>query len=259
MKALISSLQENTLNRLKNPLIGAFVFSWTVWNSADLIVFILSDISMKISIVSGSKFDLKNDLFAPLGITGLYLLLIPVLNMLYERLIDGVINKQRNAFKQRSLQQHYYTVKETVVAKLDSDEDEIRKQRDRQLDKWAEEKQEMSEKMINAMRVLSERMAKIDSETNSYREQVTRLNREVFELETESTNYRNAINKLINEINTEIESLQEVVNLPSSVIDTTKKIKTLNLQAEKLVAGYIPKKRLGWSEAPLNFDDDIPF
>ncbi|MDE1359087.1 hypothetical protein L9W73_17580 [Vibrio aestuarianus] len=168
MRTLINSLQENTLSRLKNPLIGAFIFSWTIWNNSAVLVFLLSSNEKKISLVEQAQFELTDDLLAPVGLTVLYLLFVPVLNMFYERLIDGVINKHRNAFKQRTLQQHYYTVKRTTIAKLDSDEDENRKLRDRQLDTWSEEKRQISESVINLRREYAEKMAKIDNEVSSY-------------------------------------------------------------------------------------------
>ncbi|MEF1245460.1 hypothetical protein QTO11_27560, partial [Vibrio campbellii] len=148
MKTLINSLQENTVSRLKNPLVGAYVFSWTIWNVTDVMLFFLSNNAEKIEMVKGSKFELQNDLLFPLVISVVYLIVVPVLNMLYERIVDGVINKYRNAFKQKTLQDHYYSVKRTTIAKLDSDEEENRKLRDRQLDTWAEEKQRMSETII---------------------------------------------------------------------------------------------------------------
>ncbi|EMN7140481.1 hypothetical protein WB851_002173 [Vibrio parahaemolyticus] len=123
MKTLINSLQENTVSRLKNPLVGAYVFSWTIWNIADVMLFILSSNAEKIKMISESTFELANDLLFPLGISLIYLLVVPILNMLYERIVDGVINKYRNAFKQKTLQEHNYTVKRTTIAKLDSDEE----------------------------------------------------------------------------------------------------------------------------------------
>ncbi|EMK3386013.1 hypothetical protein [Vibrio parahaemolyticus] len=123
MKTLINSLQENTVSRLKNPLVGAYVFSWTIWNIADVMLFILSSNAEKIKMINESTFELANDLLFPLGISLIYLLVVPILNMLYERIVDGVINKYRNAFKQKTLQEHNYTVKRTTIAKLDSDEE----------------------------------------------------------------------------------------------------------------------------------------
>ncbi|OBU41977.1 hypothetical protein AYY27_08125 [Photobacterium damselae] len=116
-----------------------------------MILFLLSNNYEKIEIIKGSRFEVQNDFLVPLIISIVYLVVVPMLNMLYERIVDDIINKYRNAFKQKTLQDHYYSVKRTTIAKLDSDEDENRKLRDRQLDTWAEEKQKMSEIIIKYM------------------------------------------------------------------------------------------------------------
>ncbi|TON28707.1 hypothetical protein CGH59_24620, partial [Vibrio parahaemolyticus] len=65
MKTLINSLQENTVSRFKNPLVGAYVFSWTIWNIADVMLFILSSNAEKIKMINESTFELANDLLFP--------------------------------------------------------------------------------------------------------------------------------------------------------------------------------------------------
>ncbi|TOB47936.1 hypothetical protein CGK04_24090, partial [Vibrio parahaemolyticus] len=147
-------------------------------------LFLLSNNAEKIEMVKGSRFELQNDLLFPLVISVVYLIVVPVLNMLYERIVDGVINKYRNAFKQKTLQDHYYSVKRTTIAKLDSDEEENRKLRDRQLDTWAEEKQRMSETIIQFRAEHAARMAKLDNEVSSYREEIQRLTSEVYDIGT---------------------------------------------------------------------------
>ena len=265
MKTLINSLQENTTNRLKNPLIGAFVFSWTIWNSSDLLVFLLSASERKIALVEQAKFNLTNDLFAPFGLTLMYLLLVPVLNMLYERLIDGVVNKHRNAFNQKTLQQHYYTVKKTTIAKLDSDEEENRKLRDRQLDTWADEKRQMSESVIGFRREYSEKMARIDNEINSYKEEIRRLTSEVYDLNTEVENFQKGLTRIVRDVDLDVEQLLSVRDLPLPAEDAAKKIKESSIKAKKVlkVPVLIPSPGSngwgGYNEPPMDFDDEIPF
>ncbi|WP_146161607.1 hypothetical protein [Vibrio splendidus] len=265
MKTLINSLQENTTNRLKNPLIGAFVFSWTIWNSSDLLVFLLSNKEQKIALVEHAKFDLINDFLAPFGFTLLYLLLVPVLNMLYERLIDGVVNKHRNAFNQKTLQQHYYTVKKTTIAKLDSDEEENRKLRDRQLDRWADEKRQMSETVISFRSEYSEKMAKIDNEIGSYKEEIHRLTSEVYDLNTEVESFQQGLTRIVRDVELDLEQLLSVRDLPQHAEDAARKIKASCIKAKKVlkvpVLAPSPGSN-GWekyNEPPMDFDDDIPF
>ncbi len=265
MKTLINSLQENTLSRLKNPLIGAFVFSWTIWNSSKILVFLLSPNEKKITLVEQVKFNFLHDFLAPVGLTLLYLLVVPVLNMLYERLIDGVINKHRNAFKQRTLQQHYYTVKKTTIAKLDSDEDENRKLRDRQLDTWAEEKRRISESVISFRREYAEKMAKIDNEVSSYKDEIKRLTSEVYDLNTEADNFKQGLSRIVRDVDSDVKQVLAIRELPEAARTGVEKIRDSSNQARKVlkVPVLVPSPQdTDWSkysEPPMDFDDDIPF
>ena len=258
MKTLINSLQENTISRLNNPLIGAFVFSWTIWNISDVLVFLLSGTTEKITIIQKSSFELQNDLIAPLGVTLLYLVVVPIFNMFYERIVDGVINKYRNAFKQKTLQGHYYTVKRTTIAKLDSDEDENRKLRDRQLDKWAEEKIQMSATVINFRAEHAERMAKIDNEVSSYRDEIQRLTHEVYNLHTESEAFKQELKRSVRDVGTNIELLFNVETVSDSVFSIVQAINDSNNKAKKTLNLPIDTFQFH-SEPPMDFDDDIPF
>ncbi|EJO2021689.1 hypothetical protein RQY88_004426 [Vibrio vulnificus] len=258
MKNIINSIQENAMHRLKNPLIGAFVFSWTIWNSSDLLMFLLSDNSSKMEIIKQSSFNMVDDIWAPSGLTILYLLFIPALNMLHERMVDGFINKHRNIFKQKTLQEHYVTVKETVIAKLDSDEEEIKKIRDRQLDKWSEEKKEMQERVKGAMESYADRLSKIDKQTEAYRTTINEKSSEIYELNSENTAYKREIQRLVDDINTEIEVALEVVDLPKSTKESLKKIRALTAKTDKSVANILSGGAKGdWGV--MDFDDDIPF
>ncbi len=265
MRTLINSLQENTLSRLKNPLIGAFIFSWTIWNNSAVLVFLLSSNEKKISLVEQAQFELTDDLLAPVGLTVLYLLFVPVLNMFYERLIDGVINKHRNAFKQRTLQQHYYTVKRTTIAKLDSDEDENRKLRDRQLDTWSEEKRQISESVINLRREYAEKMAKIDNEVSSYKEEIKRLTSEVYDLHTEADSFKQGLSRIVRDLDSGVEQILAISSLPEAARASVDQIRTSSNQARKVlkVPVVVPSPNdpdwPQYSEPPMDFDDDIPF
>ncbi|ENJ5962809.1 hypothetical protein HYO33_22925 [Vibrio parahaemolyticus] len=261
MKTLINSLQENTVSRLKNPLVGAYVFSWTIWNIADVMLFILSSNAEKIKMINESTFELANDLLFPLGISLIYLLVVPILNMLYERIVDGVINKYRNAFKQKTLQEHYYTVKRTTIAKLDSDEEENRKLRDRQLDTWADEKQRMSETIIQFRAEHAEKMAKIDNEISSYREEIQRLTSEVYDLGTREESIRQELTHIVRNVGLGIEKLTYLKNLPESALSLTKDISDTTKRAHKVLnlPLLMPNSPNSYNEPPMDFDDDIPF
>ncbi|EKO3395746.1 ANIS5 family metal-binding protein [Vibrio fluvialis] len=266
MKTLLNSLQENTISRLKNPLVGAYVFSWTIWNITDVIIFLLSDTSGKIAMVKGATFELHNDFLVPLGLCFIYLVFVPVLNMCYERVVDGVINKRRNAFKQKTLQDHYYSVKKTTVAKLDSDEEENRKLRDRQLDHWVAEKQKMSETIIQFRSDHADKMARIDSEVANYREEIRRLTGDVYDTTTEAEAIRSDLTRAVKDIRESIEKLKNIKTLPVEALSISDEI-ILSINRSRKVLQMpleLPRRRNfeeypQYLEPPMDFDDDIPF
>ncbi|WP_318504280.1 hypothetical protein [Photobacterium leiognathi] len=257
MKTLINSLQENTVSRLKNPLVGAYVFSWTIWNITDVILFILSSNAERIIMINKSEFEVTNDLLFPLAISLVYLLVIPILNMLYERIVDGVINKYRNAFKQKTLQEHYYTVKRTTIAKLDSDEEENRKLRDRQLDTWMDEKKRMSETIIQFRAEHAEKMAKIDNEISSYREEIHKLTSEVYDLGAKEESIRQELTHIVRDVGLGIEKLTYIKDLPENALPLIQEINNTTKNAHKVL--NIPLLMPSYIEPPMDFDDDIPF
>ncbi|EOV0113732.1 hypothetical protein ACOIXV_003175 [Vibrio parahaemolyticus] len=261
MKVLINSLQENTVSRLKNPLVGAYVFSWTIWNITDVMLFLLCSNSEKIAMINESAFEITNDLLFPLGISLIYLIVVPILNMLYERVVDGVINKYRNVFKQKTLQEHYYTVKRTTIAKLDSDEEENRKLRDRQLDTWAEEKQKMSETVIQFRSEHAEKMAKIDNEISSYREEIQRLTSEVYDIGATEESLRQELRHIVRDVGLGVEKLMYLKNLPESAVALTQDISDTTKRARKVLnmPTLLPNSPNSYNEPPMDFDDDIPF
>ena len=149
MKDVFKSLKENATSRLKNPVVGAFALSWCALNINGLTIFMLSGTSDKINIVSNKVWSLNEDVLFPLFIAILYLLLLPLLNLAYELINDGVINsfrhrRQNNADKERFLQQ-----KSTVGAKIEADEEFIRKLKDQEVENWLQEKAIRSKQMID--------------------------------------------------------------------------------------------------------------
>lgn len=262
MKILINSLQENAAARLKNPLIGAFIFSWAILNISDIMLFILESNNEKIAMVKNHTFNLNTDLLLPFVTSIIYLFAIPVLNMLYEFVVDGFINKHRNAFKQKNLQTHYYLVKRTTIAKLDSDEEENRKLRDKQLDSWIQEKKDMSDTIIKYKAEYSKRMAKIDTEIASYREQLIKTTTDLYELGENEQIVTQEIKNIVRDISIEVDKLKNISNLPDTAFIIAKNISTTINRSKKMVNMPLIMDKPTFNSKTLNnldFDDDIPF
>lgn len=258
MKAILNSLQENTLSRLKNPIIGAFIFSWSIWNVSDVIIFILSDTESKLKIIQTSKMTVYDNLLAPLFICSLYLFALPLLSAGYEIILDGIINKFRNSYKQKHLQEYYASVKKTVIAKLDADEDENRKIREKELEKWGEEKTRMSKICLKFKQEYSEKISKIDELKSLHEKEIERLNNDIYDTTRQYETLQTNISKIIENMQSHVGSLDKRDDLPNDVqkeISTLRR--TINTSWSSLNTNAFPNQRL--NSLPPEFNDDIPF
>lgn len=121
MKDIVKSLKDNATSRLKNPVIGAFVLSWTVLNINGVLLFLLVDSDTKIEIVKGKSWSTIDDFILPLAVSIAYLLFLPLLNMAYEFINDGFINFYRKQRQNITAKKLAIQKKETVIAEIESD------------------------------------------------------------------------------------------------------------------------------------------
>ena len=148
MKELLSSLRSNATNRLRNPIVGAFVLAWCSININGLVVFALSDNEKKLSIASHKVWSVDDDFIYPLLIAIGYLILLPLLNLIYERINDGVYNSIRHERKSQDDIERYARQKRTTSAKIEADEGFIRVQKDKKIERWLEEKNQYRKQLL---------------------------------------------------------------------------------------------------------------
>ncbi|NRG05105.1 hypothetical protein HRJ46_17590, partial [Vibrio coralliilyticus] len=148
MKDVLKSLKDNATSRLRNP-VGAFVLSWCALNINGLATFILSSNFEKLKIISHKSWLLTEDVLFPLAIAFVYLLLLPLLNLAYEYVSEGVINKMREKHKNTTDTARFQLLKSTVAAKIEADEEYIRKLKDQQIEGWLEEQSKRNKEFIN--------------------------------------------------------------------------------------------------------------
>lgn len=104
MKEFFDSLLLTSKDRLKNPLIGAFIISWIVFNWKPLLILFFSDKSIeeKIYLVSPNGFW-EAGFWVPLIIAVLYLILMPYVLVLLEKTTDDSFYRRRDNFRKRRL------------------------------------------------------------------------------------------------------------------------------------------------------------
>lgn len=78
MKDLLNSLKETVNDRIRNPLIGAFIFAWFVFNWKPIMFFLLSDLKVedRISKIEDTYASVWNTLFYPFAFAIVYVVLV---------------------------------------------------------------------------------------------------------------------------------------------------------------------------------------
>lgn len=95
MKSIISSVKDNINTRLKNPLIGAFVFCWVSLHIKGVSVFLLVDTPMKIDILHNKHWLLWGDAILPLLLSITYLITLPLVHLIYDHFDSGWLTPKR--------------------------------------------------------------------------------------------------------------------------------------------------------------------
>lgn len=121
-KELIISFFEVSRERLKNPAIGTFALSWTAinWRFVSILFFSELKIEERIKLIEESYINLSFNLWYPLIVTGIYLLILPNLMALVDVLsrwaisfrkqisnnhkLEDILAKQEIAVEERQLE-----------------------------------------------------------------------------------------------------------------------------------------------------------
>jgi len=150
MKELIKNLFQTSNERIKNPFIGSFIFSWIAfnWKSILTIIFSKTTIEERISYVSNCFSEIEFTLFYPLIFSAFYVLGLPYLMWLIEYLskyakigrkknlvdekIDDLIDKQKIAKEERKYEEERagnleISLLNTKIAELTTDNEEKQK------------------------------------------------------------------------------------------------------------------------------------
>lgn len=79
MKEFLNSLLEVSKERIKNPLIGSFIFAWFVFNWKPLLYLLFSDDTMpdKIITIENKYINIYDNLVLPIGFAIFYIVILP--------------------------------------------------------------------------------------------------------------------------------------------------------------------------------------
>ena len=122
MKEIINSILDSTKDRLKNPLLGSFVFSWLIFNWKPLfyILFSKNSIENKIDFITECYCSINNNFWFPLIFSIFYIVFFPYILWGFDKLsskaiigrkdnvlalnISDIKNKQKIAFEESELE-----------------------------------------------------------------------------------------------------------------------------------------------------------
>ncbi|EJB5285237.1 hypothetical protein MW652_004281 [Vibrio vulnificus] len=215
MKDIVKSIKDNATSRLKNPVVGAFVLAWTVLNINGVSLFLLVDSTTKIEMVKGKSWGLIDDFVLPLLVAVTYLLVLPLLNMFYEFINDGLINFHRNRQRNITAKKLAIQKKETVIAEIESDKTYLQKLKDKDIDNWLEQRTARNNEFI----ALKERYSKLvtDSaedkrkslaELSETKSQLYSMQSEHGNLEKEQQKRRLAVEQTTDQLETLLKSIE---------------------------------------------------
>ena len=187
MKEIMKSLKDNAISRLKNPIVGAFALSWTILNINGLSLFLLGDTPTKIEIIKHKNWMLTDDFLIPLSIAIIYLIVLPLLNMVYELINDGLINFYRSKKKNDRDKKLAIQKKETVIAEIESDISYLQKLKDKDIDRWLEEKRKRNEEFIAQKALYSKLVGDSSNDQRTARNEIAKINKNNDELESQKS------------------------------------------------------------------------
>lgn len=104
LKEFFLSFFESAKDRLKNPMIGAFVTAWIAinWRFLAILFFSSKKIEDKISFIEAKYFDLEHNLLIPLAYAIFYVLILPYIMALFDWLSQkGIATRKLISTKHR--------------------------------------------------------------------------------------------------------------------------------------------------------------
>ena len=104
LKEFFLSFFESAKDRLKNPMIGAFVIAWIAvnWRFLAILFFSSKTIEQKIEFIEGNYFDINFNLWIPLAFAVFYVLILPYIMALFDWLSQkGIATRKLISKKHR--------------------------------------------------------------------------------------------------------------------------------------------------------------
>ena len=187
MLELIKSIFANASERIKSPLIGTFITSWTVfnWKAILVLLFSIDDIETKLTLLSEKYSHIGNLLWYPLFVTLLYIFALPYINLG----IDWLLNHSSKERDKRIHNNKVDAIEESIVIANKKIELEDRYKTLNEKSKYNQQVDSLN----NDIKILE---VQLNEETNSSKMVINKLNEENAKLVKIITESNNQINDL---------------------------------------------------------------
>lgn len=114
-KELLAASKANALERIKNPVIGAYAFSWVAFNWKSILITIFSEKSIedKIGWIAQNS-DIKTSIGYPAIMTGVILIILPV--------FSAIVTFAQNRPLSYVIRKNYSRIKLNLLNKIDTEQ-----------------------------------------------------------------------------------------------------------------------------------------
>lgn len=96
-KDFFRSFSDSARDRLKNPVIGAFILSWTIinWKVIFILIFSVKSIEEKIDSIDANYSGWNSNFWLPLVISVFYIVILPYIMALFDSLAVWAVNRRK--------------------------------------------------------------------------------------------------------------------------------------------------------------------
>lgn len=219
MKEIIKSVKENIDLRVKNPIVGALFISWVTVNIKDIAIIFFMSNDERIKFIKSMTFDLESNILLPSAIAAFYLIALPYLHLLYDR-ITLSFNLKRNNIKFESAMAEAKNKEKLGIQKAKYQPERINKLIELNLVDWENEREKLIEDLKSQEKIIL-----------SNRDELKKINRELGKRQNEINEDRHVIKVQLAEIDSVINKCIEKNEISKKIADDLlRKIEPIRFQ-----------------------------
>ncbi|HDW2027074.1 TPA: hypothetical protein RK455_003942 [Enterobacter ludwigii] len=231
IKDIFSSFRQTSLERIKSPVLGGFVFSWIAFNWKTILILISSTekIEERLSYVQEHYFNISTAIIGPLCTTALICFFLPRVN----KFVTNIQKKPSSDNERITLQSRLKISRlQQRIANVDARKSLAKKIIEREIDENIKSIKIENESLVSQNENLTIQLNDYADRIKENIETIKNTRVRITQLENDSKNFsQNIINAqtLTNSLNEEIKSQQQIISEKDTQLASTKeKLAKLN-------------------------------